>query len=222
MSPQMPIDPTEVPLKAPADSEVTPHDVEQVERALIDASTRLPVLVFYGSAILWLLLGTLLAGLTSWKLPDLLANCSWLTSGRVRPAHMNVMVYGWASRRHGTAIWLMARLSRTTQHPGPRRGAAFWNLGVLRRWWNSGWRRFGQMARIPDLRHDHALPAYSLVVRGRSHVPFVGDSIYITQWYCRRLLWFPVYSAAGQRSSSRSRRDAIRRDLVVRGIFFFL
>src|SRR5882762_7960756 len=105
MSPQSPIDPAEIPLKAPGsevptpDSEVTAHDVEQVERALIDASTRLPVLFFYGSAILWLLLGTLLAGLTSFKLhaPDLLANCSFLTWGRVRPAHLNLMVYGWAS-----------------------------------------------------------------------------------------------------------------------------
>ena len=43
-------------------------DVEQVERALIDASTRVPVLMFYTSAIAWLLIGTLLAGLTSFKL----------------------------------------------------------------------------------------------------------------------------------------------------------
>ena len=44
------------------DVEVTTSDVERVERALIDASTRLPVLVFYTSAIAWLLLATLLAG----------------------------------------------------------------------------------------------------------------------------------------------------------------
>ena len=82
---------------------------------MIDASTRLPVLFFYGSAIAWLLLGTLLAGLTSLKLhaPDLLSNISFLTWGRLRPAHMNVMVYGWASMAGiGTAIWLMARLCR--------------------------------------------------------------------------------------------------------------
>ena len=80
-------------------NEVTRGDVEQVERALIDASTRVPVLMFYTSAIVWLLLGTLLAGFTSFKLhmPDLLAGCSFLTWGRLRPAHMNVMLYGWAS-----------------------------------------------------------------------------------------------------------------------------
>ena len=66
------MNPAEVPLKAPvtaavftAGSDVTDHDVEKVERALIDASTRLPVLFFYASAIAWLLLGTILAGFTS-------------------------------------------------------------------------------------------------------------------------------------------------------------
>ena len=55
--------------------EVTTSDVERVERALIDASTRLPVLVFYTSAIAWLLLGTLLGVLTSFKMhaPDFLS-----------------------------------------------------------------------------------------------------------------------------------------------------
>src|SRR5476651_567175 len=128
--------PTTAPVATTAESDVTMREVEQVERALIDASTRLPVLFFYGSAIVWLLFGTLLAGITSWKLhaPDLLANISFLTWGRVRPAHMNAMVYGWASMAGiGTAIWLMARLCRTTlRHPLLLvAGAAFWNFGVL-------------------------------------------------------------------------------------------
>src|SRR5262249_35654258 len=118
------------------ETDVTTRDVDQVERALIDASTRLPVLFYYSSAIAWLLFGTLLAGITSWKLhaPDLLANFSFLTWGRVRPAHMGVMVYGWASMAGiGTAIWLMARLCRTTlRHPLLLTcGGAFWNLGVM-------------------------------------------------------------------------------------------
>src|SRR6476646_9792899 len=131
------MNPTEIPLKSPGSvTDLSVGDVEQVERALIDASTRLPVLMFYTSAIAWLLLGTLLAGLTSFKMhmPDLLSGCSFLTYGRLRPAHMNVMLYGWASMAGiGTAIWLMARLSRTTlRHPLLLvAGAGFWNLGVL-------------------------------------------------------------------------------------------
>src|SRR5438067_4363251 len=99
------MNPTDVPLRAPtAESNVSIRDVEHVERALIDASTRAPVLFFYASAVVWLIIGTLLAGLTSFKLhaPDLLANISFLTWGRIRPAHMNVMVFGWASM---VGIW---------------------------------------------------------------------------------------------------------------------
>ena len=79
------------------------------------------MLFFYGSAVVWLLLGKLLADFTSFKLhsPDLLSNVGFLTWGRVRPAHLNVMLYGWASNAGmGTAIWLMARLCSTTlRHP---------------------------------------------------------------------------------------------------------
>jgi cytochrome c oxidase cbb3-type subunit I len=207
------MNPAEVPLRAPAtaavsaaDSDVTDHDVEKVERALIDASTRLPVLFFYVSAVAWLLLGTLLAGFTSFKLhmPDLLAGYGPLTWGRVRPAHMNVMVYGWASMAGiGTAIWLMARLCRTTlRHPLLLiTGGAFWNLGVLL---GVGAILAGQSTgyewlEFPTYSTTILFVAYSLVVswamlmfRFRR-----GDHIYITQWYLLgAFLWFPwVYGA---------------------------
>ncbi len=131
------MDATEIPLKAPSvPTDVPTSNVEQIERALIDASTHVPVLMFYTSAIVWLLIGTLLAGFVSFKLhsPDWFSNVSFLTWGRVRQAHMNVMVYGWASMAGmGTAIWLMARLCRTVlRHPLLLvAGAGFWNFGVL-------------------------------------------------------------------------------------------
>src|SRR5213595_884342 len=196
---------TGIPLKEPELSAAA-GDTEQLERAYIDASTRVPVLIFYTSAIAWLILGTLLAGFVSWKLhaPDLLANCEFLTWGRVRPAHLNVMVYGWASMAGiGTAIWLMARLCRTTlRHPLLLiTGGAFWNLGVLLGvggiiWGDSTgyeWLEFPPYAAIV------LFIAYSLVVswamlmfRFRR-----GDHIYITQWYLLgAFLWFPwVYGA---------------------------
>src|SRR5213080_5008305 len=125
----------DIPLKEPVISAAA-GDTEQLERAYIDASTRVPVLMFYTSAVAWLILGTLLAGFVSFKLhmPDLLSDISFLTWGRMRPAHMNVMVYGWASMAAmGTAIWIMARLCRTTlRHPLLLvAGGGFWNLGVL-------------------------------------------------------------------------------------------
>src|SRR5437773_10290400 len=106
---------TGIPLKEPSFSAFA-GDTEQVERALIDASTRVPVLMFYTSSMSWLILGTLLAGFVSFKLhtPDMFSEISFLTWGLFWPAHMNVMVYGWASMAGmGTAIWLMAGLGRT-------------------------------------------------------------------------------------------------------------
>src|SRR5437764_5965301 len=116
------MDPTEIPLRSPGSvTDLSAAEVAAVERALIDASTRVPVLMFYSSAVAWLLLGTVLAMLTSFKLhaADFLSGVSFLTWGRLRPAHVNVMLYGWASMAGmGTAIWLMARLCRTTlRHP---------------------------------------------------------------------------------------------------------
>src|SRR5207249_7626848 len=106
---------TGIPLKEPEVSAAA-GDTDQLERAYIDASTRVPVLMFYTSAIAWPILGTLLAGFVSWELhsPDLLGDVSFLTWGRVRPAHMNILVYGWASMAGmGTASWSMARVCRT-------------------------------------------------------------------------------------------------------------
>src|SRR2546421_484660 len=89
----------DIPLKEPTVSAAA-GDAEQLERARIDASTRVPVLMFYASAMAWLLIGTLLAGFVSFKLhsPDWLSDVSFLTWGRLRPVQMNVMIYGWAIR----------------------------------------------------------------------------------------------------------------------------
>jgi cytochrome c oxidase cbb3-type subunit I len=207
--------PAEIPLRAPstvplatASPEVSRSEVEQVERALIDASTRVPVLMFYVSAVVWLLIGTLLGGLTSFKthMPDLLSGMEFLTWGRVRPAHMNVMVYGWASMVGiGTSIWLMARLCRTTlRHPLLLvAGAAFWNLGVfvgvgaVLAGQSTGY----QWLEFPPYAAVILFVAYSLIVswavlmfrfRREGH-------IYITQWYLLgAFLWFPWLYGATQ------------------------
>ncbi|MDB6146356.1 MAG: hypothetical protein JWO45_20 [Spartobacteria bacterium] len=202
------MDAAEIPLKAPElATEVSLSDIEPIERALIDASTRVPVLMFYTSAIAWLLIGTLLAMLVSFKMhaPDLLANVSFLTWGRLRPAHVNIMIYGWASMAGmGTAIWLMARLCRTVlRHPLLlMAGAGFWNLGILigvgaiLAGESTGY----QWLEFPPYAALILFVAYTLIMswavlmfRFRR-----GEQIYITQWYLLgAFLWFPwLYSAA--------------------------
>jgi cytochrome c oxidase cbb3-type subunit 1 len=208
--------PAEIPLTPPStvaaiepgETEVTRSEVEQVERALIDASTRVPVLMFYTSAVFWLLVGTLLAFLTSFKMhaPDLLGGVSFLTWGRIRPAHMNAMVFGWASMAGiGTSIWLMARLCRTTlRHPLLLvAGAAFWNLGVMMGLVGilAGDSTGYQWLEFPPYASVVLFVAYSLVMswailmfrfRREGH-------IYITQWYLLgAFLWFPWLYGATQ------------------------
>src|SRR5947207_2010739 len=81
--------------------------------AEVDASCRLPVMFFFASGLLWLMIGTVLALIASFKLnaPDFLTQSAWLTFGRIRPAHMNSVIYGFASQTAiGVTLWLMARL----------------------------------------------------------------------------------------------------------------
>ena len=168
----------------------------------------MPVLMFYTSAIIWLLLGTLLAGFVSFKLhsPDIFSGISYLTWGRVRPAHMNVMIYGWASMAGmGTAIWLMARLCRTTlRHPLLLvAGGGFWNLGVLL---GVGGILAGDSTGYEWLE----FPLYAAIVLFVAYTLIMswavlmfrfrrGGAIYITQWYLLgAFLWFPWLYAAAQ------------------------
>src|SRR3954468_18986065 len=197
----------DIPLKEPRVSAAA-SDAEQLERARIDASTRVPVLMFYASAMVWLLIGTVLGGFVSWKLhsPDLLSNVSFLTWGRLRPVHSNIMLYGWASMAAmGTAVCLMARLCRTTlRHPLlVVAGIWFWNIGVLigviaiLMGYSTGY----QWLEFPPYAAAVLLTAYILIMswavlmfRFRR-----GQQIYITQWYLLgAFLWFPWLYAAAQ------------------------
>src|SRR5437773_1287768 len=197
----------DIPLKEPTVSAAA-SDAEQIERARIDASTRVPVLMFYASAMVWLLVGTLLAGFVSFRLhsPDWFSDVSFLTWGRLRPVHMNVMIYGWASMvAMGTAIWLMARLCRTTlRHPLLIvTGIWFWNIGVLigvigiLMGYSTGydWLEFlPYAALVLFVAYTMIISWAVLMFRFRR-----GEQIYITQWdLLGAFLGFPVLYAAAQ------------------------
>jgi len=110
-------------------------DFPAAERAAIDASTRGPVLFFFGNAMLWLFLASILGFIASVQLhsPEFLASIPFLTYGRIWPAYTNVMNFGWASLAGmGVAIWLLARLSRVRiKFPGVLiTGGVFWQVGL--------------------------------------------------------------------------------------------
>jgi cytochrome c oxidase cbb3-type subunit 1 len=98
---------------------------------------RAPLTLFLISAVLWLLAGTALALISSFKLhdPQFLGDCEWLTFGRTRAAHLNTVIYGWsANAALAVALWLMARLSRSVLRHGALllllAAGALWNTGV--------------------------------------------------------------------------------------------
>lgn len=105
------------------------------ERKRLDRSSRTPVLWMLSSAVVWLVLGSLAGLVVSIKFhqPDWLTQQAWLTFGRLRPVHLNAVIYGWTSMAGvGVSLWLMPRLLKTELR-GIRwatAGAIIWNLGV--------------------------------------------------------------------------------------------
>lgn len=185
----------------------TPVSPERAELSAIDESTRLPVLVLLGFALFWLLIGTVLALISSWKMhePDFLAGSEWLTFGRVRPAHLNAMVYGWGSNVSFAVIfWLMARLCRTLLRHGGIVYAAttFWNLGVLIGLGGilRGDGTAVEWLEFPAYTAPLLFVSYALIgVWGIIMFRFRrGPHTYVSQWFLlAALFWFPwLYSAA--------------------------
>src|ERR1041384_4161385 len=80
----------------------------------IDVSCSTPLMLLFFSAAVWLAIGTFLNVFASIKLhsPGFFANVSWLSFGRVRPAGMDALLYGFASQAGiGLVVWLTCRLS---------------------------------------------------------------------------------------------------------------
>jgi cytochrome c oxidase cbb3-type subunit I len=176
-------------------------------RAEIDRSCRLPVMFMYGSAVFWLVLGSVFALVASLKMhiPGFLADAAWLTFGRVRPAHLNTMIYGWASLAGiGTLLWLQARLSRV-RLPWSR---ILVGVGIL---WNvivaigtvailSGHGTSVEWLEFPDWT-AYSLAAPYLVLALVSVATFHArrvKHVYVTQWYLfGAVFWFPILYLAG-------------------------
>ena len=188
------------------DTDKAPSDDAQL-RADIDRSLRHPVMFFFTSGAAWLAVAVVFGVLASAKThaPEFLDGPGWLTVGRLYPAHLNALVYGWGFQAgFGIMIWLMARLSRKQcRNAGTILVAGhLWNfavsmgiLGILG----------GASTGVPWMEFPVAvwpvlLLAYLAIVLG-SLVQFrvrEGGHVYVAQWYLMgALFWFPwVYLTA--------------------------
>lgn len=180
---------------------------QRAELFQIDESTRVPALIFIGTAIGWLFVGTIFALIASFKMhtPGFLADQEWLTFGRIRTAHLNTVTYGWAVNASiAVSFWIMARLSRALlRHSGILYvSGAFWNLGVL-----IGtvgilkgdmqaveWLEFPRYA-VPLLFLSWAMIGVWTVITFRYRN---SKHTYVSQWYIlAAMFWFPwLYSVA--------------------------
>lgn len=84
---------------------------DNLRRAAIDRSVKGPVLFLFTNAAFWLMASTLLGFISAVKLvsPSFL-DCPLLTYGRMQPAHLIALIYGWGIQAGlGVSLWLMAR-----------------------------------------------------------------------------------------------------------------
>ena len=198
--------------ETPSPSQPTPADAGgvvclPVKPADIDASCRLPLVVLFLSAAVWLVIGSAFALIGSIKFhaPGFLADSAWLTYGRVRPAGFIAMLYGFCMPAGlGVALWLLARLGRTRLAlPGlVTAGAACWNLGVA-----AG--VTGVLGGGSTGFENLEMPSYAarLVFLGYLMIVVWGvltfhqrreRQLYVSQWFLfAALFWFPwTYSTA--------------------------
>ncbi|MGJ8678432.1 MAG: cbb3-type cytochrome c oxidase subunit I [Akkermansiaceae bacterium] len=180
----------------------TSIEKSRLERLEIDRAALKPVGMFIGTSLIWLLLGSFLAIAASIKLhnPNFLGEASWLTFGRVRPAHLNTVAYGWLSTAGiGIGLWILSRLCRVPikDHTSLTLAAIFWNLGNAIGTWgilrgdstSVEWLEYPGYA-TPPLFISFAfvlMTAISLVKRRPA------GHIYVSQWYIlAAFFWFPL------------------------------
>ncbi len=191
-------------------SAISTSAATKVELSSIDRSVRTPVLLFLGSAVIWLVLGSLLFLLSSsqihkpdswWTLPGI----PWLSYGRVYPAFLDCFIYGWiASTGIALGLWLLTRFTAVPfRHPVLSiYGWAIWNFGLV-----SG--VICLLAGTTTGRPFLEFPSYAAFILflgfamvGLSAVSIVWHrkpgALYISEWYViGGFLWFAwVYTTA--------------------------
>lgn len=189
------------------ESSTAPATAPRLPAAEIDSSLRWPLLAMFASSVFWLVLGTVLAALAAIKMHkgDFLADCPWMTLGRIRPAGMNALLYGFASQAAlGVLVWLLCRLGdvRFTCQVALYAGVKLWNLAVfvgvtaILAGASTGF----EWLEMPRYAAGPLFAAYVLIglcaiwtFQARRVRP-----LYPTQWFLfAALFWFPwLYSAA--------------------------
>ncbi len=181
---------------------ITADSDELFERTIADQSSSSPVLFWLSSSMIWLVLGSVFGVIASLKLhlPDWLVTDATLTFGRIRPAHLNVVVYGWASMAGvGVGLWLIPRLFKAALVGGTYAvaGALIWNAGLL-----SGTVAIlaGRSDGLEWLEFPWQIDIALVIGGALAAVPLIltllrrrVGHLYVSAWYLvAALVWFPM------------------------------
>ena len=191
----------------PGDTAASMTAAVEDSRSRADQSTALVVGICLTLAVVWLVLASLAGLISSIKLhaPDWWVQYEWLTFGRIRPIHVNLVAYGWCSLAGiGVAIWMIPRLLKT-ELVGAKYaivGGALWSIGVaagvvaIGMGYSDGleWLEFPWQIDIL-LVIGGALAGFplwlTLLRRKVKH-------LYVSVWYIAAgLLWFPILFLIG-------------------------
>jgi cytochrome c oxidase cbb3-type subunit 1 len=102
----------------------------------VEASLRGPFLLFFVSAVIWLLAASVLGVIAALDLGStvgFLRDCAWFTPGRIAAAQQDLFVYGWGFNAFfALNLWLLAQLGRFEFRNGwlAQLGGVAWNLAL--------------------------------------------------------------------------------------------
>ncbi len=166
-----------------------------------------PLLVLFIACAVWLVVSSILALISSIKFhsPAFLADSAWLTYGRVRPAYVHALLYGFCIPAGlGVGLAVLARVGRTVVSGGwlVIFGGCFWNLGVAAGLYGI---LAGDSTGFQNLEH----PLYAAVFLFFGYIPIAlsgamtfhnreNQNLFPSQWFILTgLFWFPwIYATA--------------------------
>lgn len=188
-------------MSSPAQHRPSAAPRDRAEQQEIDASAKCPVVLLFGSALLWLLIGGALqlAAVIQLHTPSFLAGCEWFSHGRLAPAAQNALIYGWGfNAGFAFALWLMARLSAAALRSGGWLlvGGIFWNLGVALGLAGifGGYSTSYELLEMPRFVTLLLLGSYLLIGVWAVTTFSVRNTekVYVSQWYILgAAFWFP-------------------------------
>ena len=102
----------------------------------VEASLRGPFLLFFVSAVIWLLAASVLGVIAALDLGStvgVVRDCAWFTPGRIAAAQQDLFVYGWGFNAFfALNLWLLSQLGRFEFRNGwlAQLGGVAWNLAL--------------------------------------------------------------------------------------------